>query len=84
MKAKQADLICSQCPLADCDEKSLWCLYRLSTDPNSLQRKVLLPTIKRVISRQDYFAAYYAINRERKLKAANERNRQKALERQAG
>lgn len=73
---KQQDLICTGCPLIDCDEESLWCLYRLASDPNKAQRKVLMPTIKRVLSRQDYFATYYAVNRDRKLKAANERNRQ--------
>ena len=71
---KQLDLICQQCPLIDCDEDSLWCLYRLGSDPNKAQRKVLLPTIRRVIARKDYFERYYAINRERKLAAANARN----------
>lgn len=71
---KQLDIICTQCPLIDCDEESLWCLYRLGSDPNKAQRKALLPGLRRLISRKDYFQRHYQINRERKLAAANERN----------
>ena len=70
----QADLICGNCPLDECNDESLWCLYRLGTDPNTAQRKALLPGLRRVLSRKDYFARNYQINRDKKLAASNERN----------
>jgi len=82
--------ICTQCPLADCDEASLWCAYRWLTSPNQSQRQALeSQTRGNVISRmaaiakadrkdrrRKYLANYYQDNRERKLAMANERHRQ--------
>jgi hypothetical protein len=73
----QVDLICGACPLIDCDEESLWCLYCLGTDPNKAQRKAILPGLRRVLSRKDYFARHYQINRDKKLSDANRRNAEK-------
>ncbi len=36
----QVDLICGECPLATCDEQSLWCIFRFLTNPNEAQRRV--------------------------------------------
>jgi len=78
----QADLICGSCPLDHCNEESLWCLYRLGTDPNKAQRKAILPGLRRVLSRKDYFARHYQINRDKKLSAANARNAERRQQEQ--
>lgn len=36
----QQDLICTRCPLADCDEESLFCCFRWATNPNQAQLNV--------------------------------------------
>lgn len=38
--SEQLEFICTQCPLANCDEESLWCLFRFLTDPNNAQRQI--------------------------------------------
>lgn len=35
-----ADAICNQCPLSDCDEEHLFCGYRWATNPNQVQLQV--------------------------------------------
>lgn len=88
MATRQADLICTECPLADCDIESLFCTFRWATNPNDEQLKVTLRAKKREylemmlrakkrrkVKRAEYDARYYAANRERKLAAANERHR---------
>lgn len=80
---EQADLICTQCPLADCDEKSLWCLFRLATDdPNEAQKRVLMGITRRM-PRRKYFAEYYQANREKKNAMAKERYRARKKEQTA-
>lgn len=46
------DLICSQCPLADCSEESLWCAFRWATDPNKAQLKALEHNTTGILKRQ--------------------------------
>jgi hypothetical protein len=33
----QRDFICTDCPLAACDEDSIWCAFRWATNPNAAQ-----------------------------------------------
>lgn len=38
---KQADFICTECPLTEgCDEESLFCAFRWATNPNKAQLAV--------------------------------------------
>lgn len=82
----QADLICGQCPLADCDEESLWCMYRLvSGKPNQAQARFFtLPPKprKKRFDRRAYGRIYREENREAKREYDRKRHRQKVLEQQ--
>lgn len=71
-------LICGECPLAQCDEQSLWCIFRFLSDPNDKQRAIvsdlsMKPYTKKPdeeiknVERREYFQARY---RAKKLKAA--------------
>lgn len=67
------DLICSECPLRECSEQSLWCIFRFVTDPNEAQQRFVNKTIRRrrsKVNRKEYFAERYKANRDRKLNAA--------------
>jgi hypothetical protein len=86
---QQPSLICTICPLLpDCNEESLFCALRWATDPNAAQKNVLTLVAKKSAlavkmavakrpdgDRKQYYKNYYIANRDRKLKAANERNR---------
>lgn len=76
------DFICGQCPLEDCDEQSLWCALRFATKPNRAQRTLINQLTRaqaqhRAEHRREYLSTYYQQNREKKLAAANARNRAK-------
>lgn len=78
----ELDAICTQCPLMICDEESLWCCYRWATNPNAAQMALATDGVLRQLaslprSRKGYYKRYYQANRDRKLAAANERNRAK-------
>lgn len=36
----EPEFICTECPLAKCDEESLWCAFRWATNPNNAQLAV--------------------------------------------
>lgn len=71
----QRDMVCGECPLGDCDEESLWCIFRFLTSPNDAQRRVAhnvapgtLPrpyhtrrnSVKQItLDRREYFAERY-------------------------
>lgn len=81
----ELDAICTQCPLIDCDESSLWCVFRLLTDPNPEQRRVfhevtpgLIPrpyhTRQRsvnpiTIKRREYMAERYRLQKAKRAGA---------------
>lgn len=79
------DFICIECPLADCDETSLWCAFRWATQLNEAQQAIvgvkMMPKQKvprkrrKRVARRAYMAAYYQEHKAQKLAAANERNR---------
>lgn len=77
---KQVDLICTQCPLADCSEESLWCLFRFMTNPNPAQKALLKK--KNAVKRGDYWSGYYQENRDKKLAQAKIRYAKLKLEKQ--
>lgn len=75
------DDICRQCEMPDCNENSLNCVFRLLTNPNAAQQKLLgTKTVKprkakrSAVPRSEYYAEYYQRNRDRKLAAANARH----------
>lgn len=74
----QLDLICADCPLADCSEESLWCARRFLSRPNKAQIALMTPAVRKLLrkrpERSEYFAAYYLAKRDKKLAAANARN----------
>jgi|SRR5690606_8491504 len=37
----QPDFVCIECPLAECDEESLFCAFRWATFPNQAQQKAM-------------------------------------------
>lgn len=90
----QPDLICNECPLEKCDEKSLWCMYRLLTNPNHAQRQVVtLSKYGHIVvqkasqsekARKAYLRDYYLKNRDRKLAAAKERAKRPRQKEDAG
>ena len=80
----QLDFICTNCPLETCNEESLWCAMRWIKKPNAKQVQLRQRYISEMTAkrrkrkhekRKEYFRNYYAENREKKLAAANERNR---------
>ena len=72
---KQYDLICNSCPLTDCDEESLWCVFRFMTNPNDAQKAVLetIAINESKLRRKQFDAGQYTKNREKKIAAALER-----------
>lgn len=90
---EQLDLICQTCPLTDCDEGSLWCLFRLLTNPNPAQLAIVrsVPQIRQRKKRFDFKTWYrenlererernrkdYLKNRDKKIAAAKKRYRAK-------
>jgi hypothetical protein len=79
----QPDLICANCPLLDCDESSLYCIYRFITDPNKAQRKAAFKDVPEgkllpQHDRREYFKARYRANREKLLAAMKLRYKEKA------
>lgn len=77
----QLDLICTECPLSECDEGSLWCVLRLlQGDPNLAQAKyvkVLPVPRKKAFDRKTYGRRYRAENADKK----REYDRQRYLQR---
>lgn len=81
---RQIDLICSECPLVDCDEESLWCLFRFVTDPNAAQKvfaKRNAVYSEATAKRRAYDAKQYQKNREKRLAQvkANVANKRQAV-----
>lgn len=82
---KHPDSFCLRCRLDECDEKNSRCLYRVAErlEAARKQRDRLHSTIQYLkdhlygADRTEYFAEYYKNNRERKLKAASERQKRK-------
>jgi hypothetical protein len=66
--------ICTECPLSECNEDSLWCVLRALTQPNKAQAIARFELLPKAPSRKIYLAEHYKANRDEKLKAANERN----------
>jgi hypothetical protein len=75
----QQDLICTQCPLADCDEESLFCCFRWATDPNDAQKAVQTNGVRpyytrrqsvkpETIARREYFKERYLIKKRAEMR----------------
>lgn len=56
---KQLDLICTDCPLKECNEESLWCIYRFCTKPNPAQLEFMGQIKGQKKDRKKYYADYY-------------------------
>lgn len=79
----QADFICRQCPLVDCDEESLWCAFRWATNPNAAQLAVAtVRLIPQRLTDAERARKWRQRNPERYAEVRrNYRERRKALER---
>ena len=73
------ELICGECPLEDCDEGSLWCLYRFVTAPNERQQP-LVGIHRRQRERLFNAAQYREDHREHKRQYDRERYSRKIRE----
>lgn len=66
----QRDLICTECPLDECDEGSLWCVLRLiEGNPNAAQARYVTlgpKPRKKKFDRKAYGVAYRRDHREEK------------------
>ena len=86
---KALDLICTECPLPDCDERSVYCVRRLlESNPNGRQTMLMTGYLKRLAKPQKTVEQqrtermaekirqreYYQEHRELKLEAANARH----------
>lgn len=72
--SSEIEFICIECPLASCDSESLWCALSWIKEPNKAQQR--FTEMQRAMfpkPRQEYYANYYADNRERKIAKARER-----------
>lgn len=61
----QLDLICTQCPLASCDEESLFCVFRWMTNPNKEQREMLGIAVETKRERKSRVNYEYAVENDR-------------------
>lgn len=75
IRGRQQELICTECPLSSCDEDSIWCVWRMMTDPNNAQKSLIKK--KDTLKRSKYWAEWYQKNRPARLAAANLRNKRK-------
>ena len=51
MPDSQIDFICLECPLKECDQQSLWCKFRLQTNPNWMQKRKIADDKKKLEKR---------------------------------
>jgi hypothetical protein len=81
----QPDLICKECPLAECDEDSLWCAFRWATNPNPAQMSVAtFRVIPQRLTEAERSRRWRARNRERYNEVQREyRARKRVRDREA-
>ena len=60
----QSDFICLSCPLAECDEESMFCALRWATNPNRRQRAVKYELKLENADRREYFRMRYQLMKE--------------------